>query len=231
MANTNNYQMKLLNQGDLQPWATVNTDLTTLDGRLATLDHFGPRNITNLDANGALTTNLSYGYLGGIIRRGVTMQTVSAGSVTCTASQTNYVELNVETGAVTANTTGFTPGARPLATVVCDSTKKTSITDVRTWVEARRNPRLSKSVAGSADATLTDAECQHDILEFTGAITANINSIVKAIDKQWTVANKTTGAFSLTIKGPSGTGITIAQGTRAIVYHDGTNVVRASADV
>src|SRR3569832_2301334 len=101
----------------------------------------------------------------------------------------------------------------------------------RTWVEARRNPRLSKSVAGSADATLTDAECQHDILEFTGAITANINSIVKAIDKQWTVANKTTGAFSLTIKGPSGTGITIAQGTRAIVYHDGTYVVRASADV
>lgn len=223
--------MKLLAQGDQQPWATVNTDLTTLDTRLAAVDPFGPRPSINLDANGALTTNLNYGYLGGIIRQGATLQTVAAGSVACTASQTNYVELNLNTGAVTVNTSGWTPGARPLAIVVCDSTKKTSITDARTWLEARRNPRLSKSVAGGTDVTLTDAESQHDILELTGALTANINVVVKAIDKQWTIANKTSGAFSLTVKGPSGTGITVTQGQRCIVYHDGTNVVRVTADV
>lgn len=231
MANTTVYRMLLLAQGDLQPWVTVNAGLTMLDTRLAAIDPFGPRNSINLDANGALTTNLSYGYLAGVIRRNATLQTVSAGTVTCTASQTNYVELNLETGAVSANTTGFTPGAFPLATVVCDSTKKTAITDSRTWVYARRNPRLSKSVAGGVDVTLTDAECQHELLEFTGALTGNIGVIVKAIEKQWTVANKTSGAFTLTVKGPTGAGITIAQGMRAIVYHDGTNVVRATADV
>ena len=231
MANTTNYQMKLLAQGDLQPWATVNTDVTYIDGRMVEIDPFGGRPSVNYDANGALTTNLSYGYLGGRIRRGVTITVVSAGSVTCTASATNYVELDLETGTVSANTTDITPGRYPLAQVVCDATKKTTITDRRTWIEARRNPRLSKSVAGGVDVTLTGAEGSHDILELTGALTANINVIVPAIDKKWVVANKTSGAFTLTVKGSTGAGITVTQGQRCIVYHDGTNVVRVTADV
>ena len=132
MANTTNYQMKLLAQGDLQPWATVNTDVTYIDGRMVEIDPFGGRPSVNYDAYGALTTNLSFGYLGGRIRRGVTITVVSAGSVTCTASATNYVELDLETGTVSANTTDFTPGRYPLAQVVCDATKKPTITARRT---------------------------------------------------------------------------------------------------
>ena|SRR5260221_12383834 len=87
-----------------------------------------------------------------------------------------------------------------------------------------------KNVAGAVDKNLTTDESYAPILEFTGAITANINVLVAQLTKQWIVFNNTTGAFTLTIKSSSGTGITIGQGKRAIVYFDGTNVVRVTAD-
>jgi hypothetical protein len=48
--------------------------------------------------------------------------------------------------------------------------------------------------------------------------------------KQWTVFANVTG-FGIQVIGASGTGIVIAVGKRAIVYADGTNVVRVTADV
>ena len=49
--------------------------------------------------------------------------------------------------------------------------------------------------------------------------------------QQWTVFNGTTGGFGLQFIGASGTGVTVGAGKRAIVYADGTNIVRATADV
>jgi hypothetical protein len=48
---------------------------------------------------------------------------------------------------------------------------------------------------------------------------------------QWTVFNGTTGAQSIQIIGATGTGVTIANGMRAIVYADGINIIRATPDV
>jgi hypothetical protein len=91
--------------------------------------------------------------------------------------------------------------------------------------------RISKSVAGAVDVTLNANEYQAEILELTGAITANINVFVPLTSRQWTVFNNTTGAFTVTVIGATGTGIVVGQGMRAILYADGTNVVRATADV
>ena len=108
--------------------------------------------------------------------------------------------------------------------------------DGSTW-NGPRNPILSKSVAhGSpiADVTLSVAESENDILEFTGALLANINIYVPAIAKKWTILNNTSGAFTVTMKvnsSPVDAGVAIGQGTRAIVYCDGTGVVRVTADV
>jgi hypothetical protein len=41
----------------------------------------------------------------------------------------------------------------------------------------------------------------------------------------------TTGGHGVQVIGATGTGVTIADGKRAIVYADGTNVVRVTADV
>lgn len=92
--------------------------------------------------------------------------------------------------------------------------------------------RLSKSVAGGVDVTLTGDEAGNRILELTGTITGNINVIVPSADgAEWIVSNKTTGAFTVTIKTAAGTGIVIATSKAATVYCDGTNILRATPDV
>lgn len=230
MSNTTNYNMRNIAQNDQTPWVTVNTNMATLDAALAAVSHFAPKNSINLDSNGNINNTLAFGYLGGVIRKGLTIVTVSSNTIALTASATNYIEVS-EAGAVTKNTTGFTSGKFPMAVVVTDATGMTSITDKRTWLVVPRNPRLAKDVAGGTDVTLDATEGLHDIIEASGALTANINLVVPTIDKQWTVANLTSGAYTLTVKTAGGTGIAIGQGKRAIVYCDGTNVVRAGADV
>jgi hypothetical protein len=102
--------------------------------------------------------------------------------------------------------------------------------DGTSWVIYPSVGRLSKSIAGGSDVTLTAAEARNQILEFTGTLTANINVIVPAAPWEWIVYNATAGAFTLTVKTASGTGVAVTQGKRAILYADGTNVVGALTD-
>lgn len=175
------------------------------------------------------TTGLTWGYYGGIILLDGVLTTISDGTVALTASTTNYVEAT-RAGVVSKNTTGFTAGQIPLYTVVTGASTITSYNDQR-LTAYRMAGRLSKSVAGSSDVTLTAAESRNEILEFTGAITANINVIVPTVASQWTVFNNTTGAFTLTVKNAAGTGVAVKQGKRALLYDDGTNVVNAESNV
>jgi len=89
---------------------------------------------------------------------------------------------------------------------------------------------LKKNVAGGVQVNLTTDETYSSIIEFTGALSANINVVVAVLTKQWIIFNNTSGAFSLTVKTSGGSGIAVAQGKRAILYCDGTNVVRVTAD-
>lgn len=89
--------------------------------------------------------------------------------------------------------------------------------------------RFTKALA-DANYTLTDDDAQNNIIELTGALTALRNLVVPLTAQQWTVFANTSGGFGVQVIGASGTGITIADGKRAIVYSDGTNVVRVTAD-
>lgn len=84
---------------------------------------------------------------------------------------------------------------------------------------------LSKSVAGKVDVVLTEAEAKADVLTFTGALTGNINVIVPAAARSWTVRNKTTGAYALTFKMAAGSGLAIGQGQSRAPYCDGVDVL------
>jgi len=96
-----------------------------------------------------------------------------------------------------------------------------------------RGSRLAKSVAGAANVTLTADEAQNRVLEFTGALTGSISvgvpDAVATAGAEWLVFNNTTGLFTLTAKTVSGTGIVVAQGRKAILYSDGTNLVTGVA--
>jgi len=89
----------------------------------------------------------------------------------------------------------------------------------------------SKSVTG-ADVTLTFTEAQATGLTTTGVLGAAHALIVPTIaGMTWDVFCNNTGAFATTFKTTAGTGIVVAQGKRARLMCDGTNVVRVTADV
>lgn len=84
---------------------------------------------------------------------------------------------------------------------------------------------LSKSVAGGVDVTLSATEAANQFITLTGTLTSNINVIVQAAARLFFIYNNTSGAYTVTIKTPSGTGTAVAQGGRALVECDATNVV------
>lgn len=86
---------------------------------------------------------------------------------------------------------------------------------------------ISINVAGTGDYTLTGVELNRIAYEFTGVLSGNRNIIVPAAVQQYWVDNQTTGAFSLTVKTLAGTGIAVPQGSRTILYCDGTDVLNA----
>jgi len=85
---------------------------------------------------------------------------------------------------------------------------------------------------GDTDVTLTTNNGSSDqarkaMLKFTGTLTANRNVIVPASSKIYFIDNACSGSFNLIVKPSAGTGVTVPNGTKTVVYCDGTNVVSA----
>jgi hypothetical protein len=83
------------------------------------------------------------------------------------------------------------------------------------------------NVAGTGNYTLSGTELNRISYRFNGLLTGNRNIIVPATVQQYWVDNQTTGSYTLTIKTSAGTGVSVSQGQRAILYSDGTDVLDA----
>ena len=92
---------------------------------------------------------------------------------------------------------------------------------------------LSKSVAGSANVTLTTAnadptaESSNKVIEFTGTLTGDITVFIPAVENNYIFFNNTSGSFSLTVAptGHGANGVTILQGAHTVQYCTGDTVV------
>jgi hypothetical protein len=175
---------------------------------------------------------LTWGFYGGELLVDGVLTAINNGSVALTVSATNFVEAT-RAGAVSANTTGFTAGRIPLYEVVTNATTTTSWTDRRAWVQpAHVAGLLARAMATDANITLTAAEARNQILRITSSVslTATRDVVLPLAPQIWVVSNETTGAQSLRFIGASGTGVTVANARRAVIFSDGTNIVRASPD-
>ena len=172
-------------------------------------------------------SGLTWGYYGGTIMVDGVLTQIANGTLTLTANATNYIEVT-RAGVVSKNTTGTTPGSTPLYTVVTGTSTVTAYGDYR--LQALPITGRLALVMSDANTTLTGAQSRCDILEFTGTLSAARNIVLPLAVRQHTVFNNTTGGFSLQFIGASGSGVTVAAGKRAIIYADGTNVVRVTAD-
>lgn len=179
----------------------------------------------------SLCSGLNWFYYGGVMLVDGVLTTISnnAAALALTASATNYIEAT-RAGVVSKNTTAFTPGSIPLYTVVTGASSVTSYTDQRAWVQPEHLTSMTSVSVTTADVTLNDAQSRCSYLTTTGALTANRNVIVPN-NWQGTVFCNNSGAFTTTFKTAAGSGVVVAQGKRAILLADGTNVVRITSDV
>ena len=178
----------------------------------------------------SLCSGLNWFYYGGVMVVDGVLTAISnnAAALVLSASATNYVEAT-RAGVVSKNTTGFTAGSIPLYTVVTGSSTVTSYTDNRAWVQPQAMTSSASVAVTTADVTLTQAQAACQYLTTTGALTGNRNVIVPN-NWQGIVFCNNSGAFTTTFKTSGGTGIVVAQGKRAILLADGTNVVRVTPD-
>lgn len=114
------------------------------------------------------------------------------------------------------------------AGLVPDETKQDQLLQA---VQILGGTLLTKSVAGGAAVTLTAAEGRNSIILLTGALTANINVIVPTVGRSWVIANNTTGAFTVTVKTATGSGVVVPQATAAQLYCNGTNVLQPAVTI
>jgi len=86
------------------------------------------------------------------------------------------------------------------------------------------NATTGTTLVMSNSPTLSNA--RNAVLNLTGTLAGNVNvTCPDGIEKTYFVNNQVThGAFTLTFKTASGTGIKLAQGNRYTLYSDGTNI-------
>ena len=152
-------------------------------------------------------------------------------SLTLTASSTRYVAAD-RALAVTDNATAFPPEKLALYKVVTSTATVSSYEDHRDLHHINRflYGRFTLAMANT-NQTLTYQQAMCESMELTGALTALRDVIVPLVPRAWTVYANTSGGFGVRVIAASGTGITVADGKRAIVECDGTNIVRVTADV
>lgn len=191
----------------------------------ALFDAVSPAALYGLDYGS--TSGLVLGLHGGKVSINGVVTVIADYTGTLTASVTNYVEANPTTGAVSKNSTAYTPGYWRIGRGVATTT-------TFTWYDDRFKSLktfgiLSRAFPSDANYTLTAAEADNDVLSVTsGVITTTRDWIVPLIPREWTVTNNT--AQSVRIIGATGTGVTINTGKTAKVYANGTDIIRSTAD-
>jgi len=104
---------------------------------------------------------------------------------------------------------------------------------------------VAVSVAGTANVTLVsnnsttntsegaDDQVHNKVIEFTGALGAAIHVFTDAVEGDYTLFNNTSGSHALTFAntGHAANGVAITQGSKSIVYTDGSTIYDVGADL
>lgn len=115
-----------------------------------------------------------------------------------------------------------------------------------TWGDTVNNgltQLVEAAVAGTATVAMSDAnytlttangaddEARQMVIKLTGALTATRNVTCPAVSKLYLVSNQTTGGQSIVFKTSAGSGVTVTNGSRTLLYCDGTDVVVADTSI
>lgn len=109
----------------------------------------------------------------------------------------------------------------------------TTNTNLGTLLEQAIAGYVTQAVTDGAATVLTipngvSSNGRNYVIELTGTLTANRTVEVPAVNKPYIFFNNTTGGFSVTVKVSGQTGVTIANGKKAIVYTNTTDVIEVA---
>ena len=91
----------------------------------------------------------------------------------------------------------------------------------------------SANSTSNTDDSSTDDQVHNAILEFTGALTANIHVFTDAVETKYTVFNNTSGSYTLTFAntGHAANGVALKQGAKTLIYSDGSTIADVMGDL
>jgi hypothetical protein len=110
----------------------------------------------------------------------------------------------------------------------------TTNTNMGTLIEQAVVGYSTQAVTDSGVATVlsitsgSSSTGRNYVIEFMGALTAARTVTVPAVNKPYVFFNNTTGGFAVTVKVSGQTGVTIANGKKAIVYTNTTDVIEVA---
>ena len=221
-------------------WVSYQFGSTTSSANAGALAGFGLKAITTTLNQAITVLQLNSAYTAGVSDRAHMINwTGASGTLSLTSSFTLgddwflYVRNN-GTSALTVDPSGsetinsattlvMNPGDS--AMIICDGSSFYTVGLGKSAVFTFDYTQIN--VAGTGNYTLSGFELNRIAYDLIGLLTGNRSVIVPATVQQYWINNTTTGAFSLTVKTASGTGVVVPQGGAAILYCDGTNVVSA----
>lgn len=98
------------------------------------------------------------------------------------------------------------------------------------WVPGRAYGVTAISGLTNVNVTLTPAQAAKNKITLAGTLTGNIQIILPAWTRDWTVVNNTSGPFTVTVKTAAGTGVLLAPGQQKVTG-DGTNIVQPAESI
>lgn len=95
------------------------------------------------------------------------------------------------------------------------------------WVPLFTYGYTTRNALAGGTVTLTLKEASRPVIILNGVLTSNLTIVLPTQLRSWLIVNRTTGAFTTTVKTAAGTGVQVAQGDFSNplgVYGNGTNL-------
>jgi hypothetical protein len=163
--------------------------------------------------------------IGGTAAAAGSFTTLSASSTVSGTGFSTYLASPPAIGGTAANTGAFTT-----LTATTPSTSDSSTNVATTAMVQSRLTTVTTINTTGGSTTLTAAQYDSEALLITGTLTSNATLVVPNSGR-WFVSNRTSGAFTVTVKTSAGTGVTVSQSFNNAVMADGTNVVYSDNDL
>ncbi|WP_242015322.1 phage tail protein [Pseudomonas nitroreducens] len=203
----------------------VKNQINAVDNGLYVVASSAWKRATDADENSEVTPGLTVTVESGTAQADSVWQLVTDGAIVLGATALAFQNITNGLAKLASPAFSGTPTA-PNPTQGDLSNRLATTSYVRNLVAGQ----MVKSVAGGVDVTLTADDVGYGMLVFTGALTANINVIVPNVYRQWVVHNRTSGAFTLTLKTAIGTGVAVTQGRQRTLVCNTVDVYSPEQD-